>query len=207
MNSLAILGAGGHGKVIAECAELSGWNKIIFFDDAYPMMRRVSKWNIEGTSTDLVIKQSEFDSIHVAIGDNLLRNRKIQALENTRLETISHPSAAISCSAKIESGTAILANAVVNADVKLGRASILNSACVVEHDCKIHEFVHICPGAKLAGNVTVGKNSLVGIGSSVIQNISIGKNTRIGAGSVVISNIPDSSDASGVPCKVLKRAE
>ena len=36
MNCLAILGASGHGKVVAEIAELQGWKKIVFFDDAFP---------------------------------------------------------------------------------------------------------------------------------------------------------------------------
>lgn len=30
---LAILGAGGHGRVVADCAEAAGWDRFVFFDD------------------------------------------------------------------------------------------------------------------------------------------------------------------------------
>ncbi len=36
MSRLAVLGASGHGKVVADCAELVGWSDIVFFDDAWP---------------------------------------------------------------------------------------------------------------------------------------------------------------------------
>ena len=37
-NSLAVLGAGGHGKVVADIARASGeWEDIVFFDDGYPV--------------------------------------------------------------------------------------------------------------------------------------------------------------------------
>src|SRR5690606_24126355 len=36
MIRLAILGASGHGKVVADCAELCGWSVVEFFDDAWP---------------------------------------------------------------------------------------------------------------------------------------------------------------------------
>ena len=204
MNALAILGAGGHGKVVAETAELQGWEKIAFFDDAYPKKQSTGKWSIQGSGSDLILAQSQFDFIHVAIGENHLRNQKIQMLDQSKLTSIVHPTANISPSAKIEKGAAIFSNATVNADVTVGTGSILNSGSIVEHDCNLVKFVHICPGATLGGNVVIGENSLIGINASVIPNILIGKNVVIGAGSAVISDIPNFSVAAGVPCQIIR---
>ena len=205
MNALAILGAGGHGTVVAETAELQGWGQITFFDDAYPEKRKTGKWSVQGSSNDLTLAQSQFDFIHVAIGENHSRNKKIKMLEQSKLTSIIHPKATISPSAKIEKGAAIFSNVTVNANSIIGMGSILNSGSIVEHDCKIGKCVHICPGAKLGGDVIIGENTLIGIGVSVIPSISIGKDVIIGAGAAVVSDIPTYAVAVGVPCKVIRK--
>jgi acetyltransferase EpsM len=66
------------------------------------------------------------------------------------------------------------------------------------------DFVHISPGASLAGNVSVGEGTHIGIGSSIIQGVSIGKWVTIGAGTVIISDVPDHAVVVGVPGKIIK---
>jgi acetyltransferase-like isoleucine patch superfamily enzyme len=56
----------------------------------------------------------------------------------------------------------------------------------------------------LAGNVTVGEGSHVGIGASVIQGVVIGKWTVIGAGAVVLNDVPDYAVVVGNPGKIIK---
>ena len=93
---------------------------------------------------------------------------------------------------------------MINSDAFIDKGVILNTSCTIEHDCEVNSFAHICPGVNLAGSVSVGSNSMIGIGSSIIQNISIGYNVVIGAGSVVTSDIPPESMAAGVPCKIIR---
>lgn len=206
MKSLAILGASGHGKVVAEAAELSGWSNIVFFDDGFPQKQSNSKWAVIGTSEDLLLKLNEFDGVHIAIGDNYSRGLFFSKLDSQKLVSIIHPSAVVSNMSHIGLGSIILAGAVVNADVSIGQGVIINTGATIDHDCVIGDFCHISPGANLAGNVIVGNNSWIGIGSAVIQKINIGTDVIIGAGSVVINSIPSSTTAVGVPCKVIKGA-
>ena len=202
MKRLAILGASGHGKVVADVALLSGWESVTFFDDAYPVRKQLSTWSVEGTTSDLIRNASIFDGVHVAIGDNFIRHSKFKELTGLNIVSIIHPTALISSSVSIGKGACIFGGVVINAETDLGVGAILNTGCTVDHDCRVGEFSHISPGVHLAGHVAVGDFSWLGIGSSVVQHLTIGPNTTIGAGSVVVKDIPGSSVAFGVPCLV-----
>ena len=100
-----------------------------------------------------------------------------------------------------------MVHAIINPSVSIGKHCIINSGTIIEHDCKIEDFVHICPGASLAGGVEVGEGSMVGIGSTVIQGIKIGKWATIGAGTVIVEDVPDFAVVVGVPGKIIKYLE
>ena len=97
-----------------------------------------------------------------------------------------------------------MANAAINPGAEIGKHCIINTASIVEHDCKIADFVHISPNASLAGNVTVEEGAHIGIGSSIIQGVTIGKWAVIGAGSVILKNVPDFATVVGNPGRVIK---
>ncbi|MGI2072226.1 acetyltransferase [Shewanella baltica] len=201
---LAIVGASGHGKVIADLAELLGFT-VKFYDDAYPNKAYIEHWPINGTCADLIALNNtaiiSCNDVVVAIGNNEIRASKVQLLQQNGFNLISlvHPTAIISQYAAIASGTVVFAGAIVNAFAKVGLGCIINTAAVIEHDCIIDEFAHICPNVTLAGSVTVGCKSWVGVGTQVRQLIKIGNNCLIGAGSTVIKNIPDNETAYGSP--------
>ncbi len=206
---LAIVGASGHGKVIADIAEQLGFI-VNFYDDAYPSKTHIEHWPIHGTCADLIAlnntKTTLSNDVVVAIGNNEIRQQKIQLLQQNsfNLITLIHPTAVISQYSKIAPGTVIFAGAVINAFVKVGVGCIINTAAVIEHDSVIDDFTHICPNVALAGGVAVGSKSWVGIGTRVKQLITIGDNCLIGAGSTVIKNIPDNVTAFGSPAVVIK---
>ena len=204
---LAILGAGGHGKVVADAAELTNdWDEIVFFDDNYPEKSSNSKWPVVGKTESLLNANKEFNGVIVAIGDNFQRLNKMNELEQAGASVVSivHPSAMISSSATLAPGCVVFAGAVINADAVIGRGCIINSASVVEHDCQLQESVHICPNASLAGNVAVGARSWIGIGSVVKDSISIGCDVTVGAGAVVVNSISSGEMAVGNPAKIRK---
>jgi sugar O-acyltransferase (sialic acid O-acetyltransferase NeuD family) len=205
MKRLAILGASGHGKVIADAALLSGWDEVIFYDDAWPEKKQNGRWPVVGNTAALAEHSLPVDGVIVGIGNNSVRLEKTIefALRALPLVTIIHPSAVISPFSTIGYGSVVLANAVVQVDTCVGMAAVINTSASVDHDCVLADGVHICPGAHLAGGVRVGMKSWVGIGSSVRQLIQIGSDVTIGAGAAVVANVADSVTVVGIPARIL----
>jgi len=206
MKRLAILGASGHGKVVADCAECAGWNEVVFFDDAWPSCSVNGIWKVVGDTNALLSDLALFDGVIVAIGNNDTRLRKQLELlsRGASLVSVIHPDSLISKYAELGIGSVVMAGAVINVGTKLGCCCIINTGSTIDHDCVLEDAVHISPGVHLAGGVTVGECSWVGIGSNIRQLVKIGKQTVIGAGSVVIKNIPDSVTAFGNPAQIVK---
>ena len=209
IKKLAIVGASGHGKVVADIAEQLGFT-VSFYDDAYPNKTHIEHWPIKGTCADLTALNNSTTTpskdVVVAIGNNDIRQQKIKLLQQNgfNLATLTHPTAVISQYSKIAPGTVIFAGAIINAFANIGVGCIINTAAVIEHDCSIGDFSHICPNVVLAGGVSVGTKSWVGIGSQVKQLITIGDNCLIGAGSTVVKNMPSNITAFGSPAVVIK---
>lgn len=202
MKKIIIIGAGGHGKVVADIIKLNGDKVYGFLDDkepevlpGFPVIGRVNLIN--------TLDNKDF-CFFVAIGDNQTRERVMNSYPMVEWYTAIHPSAVIADDTEIGTGTAIMANAVVNSGSKIGRGVIINTAATVDHDNIIGDFVHISPGAHLAGTVHVGDRCWIGIGANVINNISIINYCTVGAGTVVIKSITEQGTYVGVPARKLK---
>ena len=203
---LAILGAGGHGKVIADLAELLGYS-IFLFDDRWPDHRTSGAWCVSGNTAVLIQSLSEYHGVIVAIGDSNLRSKATLEIQGAggNIATLVHPSASVSRYATIAAGSVIFANVAVNVDSRIGKGAIVNTGATIDHDCLIGDFVHVSPGAHLAGNVSVGDRSWVGIGASVRQGIHIGSDVMIGAGAAVVADVPSGTCVVGVPARPIAR--
>jgi len=207
MKRLALLGASGHGKVVADMAALSGWTTIEFFDDAWPQRTRNGAWPVVGDTDTLLTRLNEFDGVVVSIGDCAVRWYKHQLLlsKAAPLVNIIHPSAQLSPHAVLGIGSVVMACAAINVDAVLGQACIINTGATVDHDCRIDHAVHISPGAHLSGAVSVGMGSWIGVGSAVKQGISIGSRVLVGAGAVVVNAVADGLTVVGNPARPLQK--
>ena len=203
MKHLAILGASGHGKVVADCAELCGWQAVSFFDDAWPGKRANGGWSVMGDTTDLLRRVGEFDGVLVAIGNNAVRQARLRLLaeQGGVLPVLVHPSAVVSRYASLGAGSVVFAGAVLNADCQVGAGAIINTGATVDHDCVLGDAVHVSPGAHLAGGVIVGDRSWLGIGSSARQLVRIGGDVVVGAGAAVVSDVANECVVTGVPAR------
>ncbi len=201
-NKLLIIGASGHGKVIADIAfKLNKWESIAFLDDDETINLSMGIKNI-GKVKD-VIKFINSYEVFVAIGDNEIREKVQMKLEqvNASIPTLIHPNAIIGKHVDVGIGTVVMAGVVINSCTRIGKGCIINTGATIDHDNKIGDYVHISPGAHLAGTVTVGQGSWLGIGSIVSNNISITSNCKIGAGAVVIKDITETGTYIGVPAR------
>jgi sugar O-acyltransferase (sialic acid O-acetyltransferase NeuD family) len=207
MRRLALLGASGHGKVVADAALASGWDAVEFFDDAWPLHQRNGPWLVSGDTSALISRLKEFQGVLVSIGDCSARWSKHQELlsVDAPLVTVVHPAATVSRYAVLGTGCVVMAGAVVNVGAIVGQAGIINTGATVDHDCLLADGVHICPGANLSGNVSVGSCSVVGVGAAIKQGIDIGNRVVIGAGAVVICSVADACVVAGNPGRVLRR--
>ena len=195
---LMVIGAGGHGKVVADIAEKSRkYSEILFFDDN-TKDRTLKKYKIVGKSSDVINYDGE---VIVAIGNQTVRKELIEFLgrNGCTMATLIHPSAIISEDVEIGVGTVVMAGAIINCGTKIGKGCIINTASSVDHDCQVGDYVHISVGVHLAGTVEVGDSTHFGVGSIVSNNIYITSDCVIGAGAVVVKDINISGIYKGVP--------
>ncbi|HEY0705464.1 MAG TPA: acetyltransferase [Polyangia bacterium] len=205
MKRLAVLGAGGHAKVVSDAALLAGWDQVNLFADGAPVGEdQHVRWPILGDSKDLLLCHGDFEGVLVAIGDCEVRLAKHRLLleAGARLTSVVHPRAWVSPYATLGVGSVLMAGAVVNVDATVGEACILNTGSTIDHDCWLGDAVHIAPGAHLSGNVTIGERSWIGIGATVKHGIRVGCGVTVGAGAVVVSHVDDGVTVMGVPARV-----
>lgn len=141
MRSLLIIGAGGHGQVVAECAQACGYEKIDFLDDNHP--------DAIGGIDQIEEKVTDYDGVIISIGDNEVRKGLITRLQNINAPLISliHPRAYVSATAAIGSGTIVLPDAVIHTNAHIGIGCIVSIGALIDHDAVVDDFSHINTGA------------------------------------------------------------
>jgi sugar O-acyltransferase (sialic acid O-acetyltransferase NeuD family) len=202
---LLIMGAGGHGRVVADAAESTtdSWSEIVFLDDRYPELTSAGAWRVLGKFGELRRLADQYRACVVAVGDAALRVRLLQSAAEVglMLPPIVHLHASVSPYASLAPGCVVAAGAVVGVGATLARGCIVNTGATVDHDCRLSEGVHVCPGAHLAGNVELGARTWFGIGAVARQGVRIGADVTVGAGAVCLQSIPDGVTVSGVPAR------
>lgn len=195
LKRLVIIGASGHGKVIADIAVKNGYEDIVFLDDDQNV-KECAGFPVIGKTVEA--KEMDGDKI-VAIGNPKIRER-IQE-EISGVITLIHPNAVISRRVQIGKGTVVMAGAVINSDVIIGKGCIINTGASVDHDCKIADYVHVSVGSHLSGTVEIGRRTWIGAGATVSNNVNICGDCMIGAGTVVIKDINEAGTYVGVPAR------
>ena len=208
---IVIIGAGGHGRVVLDIVQRAGVHSVKGYLDSNPEIggRRIDGIPVLG-GPEMVneLRDNGLAGAIVAIGDNGARRQWADLIDHASLELVNaiHPSANLAKTVTLGRNVVIAAGALVCAHCQIGDLAILNTGCIVDHESMIGTAVHICPGVRIAGRVTVESGAFVGIGATIIQNIRIGYEAVIGAGAVVISNVHPMTTCVGMPAKEIKHS-
>lgn len=203
---LVIIGASGHGKVVADIAlSLGRYREVLFLDDSDEQQQCMGI-PILGQCSMMV---NFFDNadFFVAIGNSTIRKHFMVELitKGASVATLIHPNAVIGRNVRIGIGTVVMAGTVLNAECEIGCGCIVNTGATIDHDCVIGDYVHVSVGAHLAGTVTVGDNTWIGAGVIVNNNVRIIDSCMIGSGAVVVNNLDVSGTYVGIPAKELTK--
>lgn len=199
MKRIVIIGASGHGKVVADIARLNGYDDIVFLDNN-PNVKECAGYSVLGDDT--LVNELDGD-LFVSIGKAEIRKKLMDNYKGRVFPILKHPASVVANGVEIGEGSVVMAGAVINPEAKIGRGCIINTASSVDHDCVVCDFCHVSVGSHLCGTVYIGENSWIGAGAVVSNNISVCDDCMIGAGAVVIKNIEMSGTYVGVPARII----
>ncbi|MCB2141093.1 acetyltransferase [bacterium] len=200
-NRAAIMGSGGHGRVVASILRANHINIYGFFDDSYTGSSEIIQGApLLGSFDDIMKGHDNIHEVYLALGNNLTRKKYFNFLLKKKflLPSIIHPTAIIESDAGIGSSTTVCMAAIVGTEVRIGKGCIINTGCSVDHESTIGDFVHLAPKVAIAGRTSIGDYTFVGINTAVADKLTIGKNVVIGAGSVILKDVPDGARVFGI---------
>ena len=195
---VVIIGAGGHGRVIADMVKKSGDVILGFLDD-----NENAVGNILGKVGECIKYKDCF--FVIGIGNNEVRRKIAKTYPELKYYTAIHPAAIVGENCKIGEGSCIMAGTVISPGASIGKHCIINTNSTVEHDNVLEDFVHISPGAVLCGTVEVGNGTHVGASAVVRNNIKITSDCKIGIGAAVVKDITESGTYIGIPARKMEK--
>jgi sugar O-acyltransferase (sialic acid O-acetyltransferase NeuD family) len=208
-----IVGAGGHGVVVAD-ALLAAGVRVLGFTDADPSRHGLTLCGLPVLGDDQVLHSHTPESVQLSNGIGGIGSRGGEPLRRSvqqRLTAIGwtfvsvrHPSAVVSPFAHVGAGAQLFAACVVQPRAHVGEGCIVNTAAVVEHDVTLGPFVHVAPRALVCGGASVGMNCHLGAGSVVRESLRLGADTVVGAGAAVIRDFGGGGVLVGVPARLLE---
>ncbi len=139
----------------------------------------------------------------MAIGDPAGKAAVARIFGADAFDTLVHPTAWVSASAKLGRGCVIGPFADVSADTAAGEFVTLNGYASIGHDAQVGNFSTLSGYVDLMGGVKAGAQSFFGSGARVLPGLSIGDNCVIGAGAVMMRNAPTGTTYYAAPAKRL----
>ena len=188
---LLVIGAGGHGRSVAEAAELTDlFTTVGFLDDSLPIGATVLNVPVLGSVATIADHYQVCDQVIVAIGNNAVRENLTHQLTKAGVElaTVVHPRAFLSPSSTLGAGTAVMAGAIVGTEVGLGRGTIINCGAVVDHHATVEDFGHLGVNACMAGGTVLGHGAWMQAGSALGYGVKIPAGICLAPGEAVDLN-------------------
>lgn len=206
MADYVIVGGGGFGREVhdwfAPSLELRGDRFVGYLDDNDAPMARFGRTlphlgPITGGRTDPTVR------LVMAIGDPAGKMAVAQALGEGAFDTLVHPSAWVSASARLGRGCLICPFADMSADTVAGDFVCLNGYASLGHDAQAGAYSTLSGYVDLMGGAKAGARTFFGSGARVLPGVTVGDDCRIGAGAVIMRNTPAGSTYYAAPAKRL----
>jgi sugar O-acyltransferase (sialic acid O-acetyltransferase NeuD family) len=198
---VAVIGAGGHAKVVASTLIAAGHQVIGFYDDD-PQTWESHIFDIPVIGPISKLTSQNISHAIIGIGSNEVRKQLAEKLDMDWI-TVIHPFAWVHPEAVIGPGTVVCAGAIVQPYAQIGAHVILNTKASVDHDCRVGDYVHMAV-SHLAGGASADEGAFLALGSTVLPGIRVGAWAILGAGALATQDVPPHSVVVGPPSRVTK---
>jgi|TARA_B100001093_G_scaffold372827_1_gene357814 sugar O-acyltransferase (sialic acid O-acetyltransferase NeuD family) len=191
MNSIVLIGAGGHCKSVIDVIEEEGRFKIAGILDKHELLgNETLGYSVFGIDDDMPKLAKKYKYALITVGQIKSPSLRIRLFNlavksGFILPPIISPNAYVSKHSSIGNGVVVMHNAIVNANTSIGNNCIINSKALIEHDCEISEHCHISTNATINGGAKIESGCFVGSNVTTKELIVIRKNSFIKAGSLV----------------------
>lgn len=213
---LGIYGAGGLGREVLELARIvdnneKRWDEIIFIDKKFADKEAGEKVNDAcGYAYEEALEKYNGNlEVTIAVGEPQTREKLFASLEkdNVQLATIIHPDVHIPSTTAVGKGVTIQANTFISCNVIVEDYVYIQPNVNIGHDDTLKKGCMISGLCNLAGNVTIGEFTYLGMSAVCKEGIAVGDYSIIGMGSVVHKDIPSEMIAMGNPARPMKQNE
>ena len=181
------------------------------FDDEafYP---EINGFPILGNSYSIYEKYESFSDVRFIFAmyrPDLIRERialrDSYGIPLDRWASFAHHSAYIARSASLGFGSVVLANTVINPNVKAGNFNTFQSNVLIGHDTRIGDSNFFTGHCAIGSNNTIGDGCFFGLNTSMNNYIHIGNFVFCGMGSNVIKSVDDNVMVYGNPARPVER--
>lgn len=184
----AILGAGPHGREIAEIARVLGLD-VLFYDD-----------DPDVPSLGPIALAAGRPWVAGAAWPSVRRKILEQAVVYTAV-TLVHPAATIGSDTRLALGVVVAAGAHLGIGVNVEEHTHVGMGATVSRDVRLGGCVTLCPNSSVAGGVIVEDDVFIGIGAVISHELVIGEGALIGAGAVVVEDVGPGQVVVGNPAR------
>jgi sugar O-acyltransferase (sialic acid O-acetyltransferase NeuD family) len=116
---------------------------------------------------------------------------------------VIHPSVEMPTGCSVGPGCILLSSVVMTAAVHLHRHVVVMPHVTLTHDDVVSDYATLCAGVTLGGRVKVDEAAYLGMNASVRQDVTVGRDSVLGMGSVLLSDLPAGETWAGVPARNL----
>ena len=187
---ILLIGGGGHCESVIDVIESEGKYEIFGVLDKNEDKKNLMGYDFLGSDNKLHSLIKKVSNAFVTVGQIRSPNDRIRLFNDLKkfgfnLPVIVSPYAHVSRHAKIDEGTIVMHQAMINAGSIIGPNCIINSKALVEHGCNIGGHCHISTGAILNGGVEVEEKTFIGSNAIIVESAHINSDSFIKAGSLI----------------------